>query len=500
MVESGDWVTPRLYGKPWFEKPVLYYWGAALSFKLFGVSEAAARVPSAVAALLATLAMAWLAWRVHGAEVARWLLLLLPASVGMIGFSHAAATDMAFAGMLTIAMVFGAVVVGLVPRKRGAYLDGSNLLAIVGLGFFLGLAVLAKGPAAIILSGGAVFFWAVCTKRWRDGFRCVHPMAIASFCATALPWYVLCARRNPDFFRIFIVEHNFKRYLTPEFQHVQPFWFYLPVVLASVFPWTLFLVAGVCRLAARLRSGNVLDPTLIFACCWGIFPLVFFSLSRSKLPGYILPAAPPLGLLMAKMVSSDDRKTRGLTAGVIVASAVVCIGTVILVSRFSDTLLNRLAGLSPLLTFLFADLALVFALWGGSFLFAMAPRAARALQLCGFGCFLIVLPLIVRNDVLEGFGISGMSARDVARSARFYGATFENLRLADVRRSAHYQLNFYFHADLKDWDGVAAQGNFILGDRISCDKLRVDLECKDLWEMIDRSGNWALLKLSAPLQ
>src|SRR5438445_11068342 len=113
MAETGDWVTPRLYGKPWFEKPVLFYWGAALSFKLFGVSEAAARLPSAVSALLATLALAWFALRLYGAETARWLLLLLPTTVGMIGFSHAAATDMPFSAMLTISMVCAAVVLGL---------------------------------------------------------------------------------------------------------------------------------------------------------------------------------------------------------------------------------------------------------------------------------------------------------------------------------------------------------------------------------------------------
>src|SRR5215467_11551716 len=92
MAETGDWVTPRLYGKPWFEKPILYYWMAAAAFRLFGVGEAAARFPSAASALLATLALAWLAGRLYGAETARWLLLLLPTTVGMIGFSHAAST------------------------------------------------------------------------------------------------------------------------------------------------------------------------------------------------------------------------------------------------------------------------------------------------------------------------------------------------------------------------------------------------------------------------
>src|SRR5436853_2393321 len=179
MAETGDWVTPRLYAKPWFEKPPLYYWGAALCFRLFGVSEAAARLPSAISALLATLAIAWLAWRVYRAETARWVLLLLPTTVGMIGFSHAAATDMPFTGMLTVAMVCAAVL-GLTDanendgraqsRAAGTPLPGSRphvWAPLLLFGFFLGLAVLAKGPAGVILCGGAIFFWALFTKLWR---------------------------------------------------------------------------------------------------------------------------------------------------------------------------------------------------------------------------------------------------------------------------------------------------------------------------------------------
>src|SRR6266446_6392480 len=253
MTETGDWVTPRLYGKPWFEKPPLLYWGAALCFKLFGVSEAAARLPSAISALLATLAMAWLAWRTYGGETARWLLLLLPTTVGMIGFSHAAATDMPFSAMLTIAMVCAAVVLGLARNEHTPILPRTPWLPLLLFAFFLGLAVLAKGPAAIILSGGTIFFWALFTKRWRDALRLLHPIALASFCLTALPWYILCARRNPDFFPIFVVQHNFKRYLTPEFQHIQPFWYYVPVLLLALLPWTWMLasVANDFRRSAR---------------------------------------------------------------------------------------------------------------------------------------------------------------------------------------------------------------------------------------------------------
>jgi 4-amino-4-deoxy-L-arabinose transferase-like glycosyltransferase len=319
MQETGDWITPRLYGMPWFEKPPLYYWGAALSFKFFGASETTARLPSAISALLATLALAWLSLRLYGAETGRWLLLLLPTTVGMIGFSHAAATDMPFAAMLTIAMVFAAQLLNLVPpvtvQPQGDRISTSSLRSLTSLtsstsfnsfffGSFLGLAALAKGPAAIILSGGAVLLWAVFTNRWRDAFRCLHPVAIATFCLTALPWYILCARRNPDFFRIFVIEHNFSRFLTPQFQHIQPFWFYFPILLIAVLPWTLSLLwSAFYGITHRLRTSQV-SPITILLLSWSGFCLLFFTISKSKLPGYILPAVPAIGLLLARSVTS----------------------------------------------------------------------------------------------------------------------------------------------------------------------------------------------------
>src|SRR4029077_14693959 len=241
----------------------------------------------------------------------RWLLLLLPTSVGMIGFSHAAATDMPFSAMLTITMVCAAVMVGLVPDRssrdgaqHAAPLQGETgatrrWLALILFGFFLGLAVLAKGPAGIILCGGAVFFWALLTKRWRNALRLLHPAAIAAFCFSALPWYILCARRNPDFFRIFIIEHNFKRYLTPEFQHIQPFWFYGPIIFLSIFPWSFIAMLGLVDLLRRNLPAK--RSTFWFLLSWPAFTVLFFTISQSKLPGYVLPAVPPLVLLTTEL-------------------------------------------------------------------------------------------------------------------------------------------------------------------------------------------------------
>ena len=306
MAESGDWVTPRLYGKPWFEKPVLYYWGAAASFKLFGVSETAARLPSAICALLATLSMAWLAWKLYGAETARWLLVLLPTTVAMIGFSHAAATDMPFAGMLTVAMVFAAVIVGLTRDDDTPILPQTPWFALL-FGCFLGLAVLAKGPAAMILSGSAVLLWAAFTHRWRDAFRCMHPTAIVAFCVTALPWYFLCARRNPEFFRVFIIEHNFKRFLTPEFQHVQPFWFYVPVVLIAFLPWTPSLLPFSFFGCLRLSRGQHSAPLHTLPALLGhLLPGVLYDL-QVETAGLHSPRSPCDRAADGKIIRSDVR-------------------------------------------------------------------------------------------------------------------------------------------------------------------------------------------------
>ncbi len=437
MVETGDWVTPRLYGKPWFEKPPLYYWGAALSFKLFGVSEAAARLPSALSALLATLALAWLAWRIYGSETARWLLLLLPTTVGMIGFSHAASTDMPFSGMLTVAMVCAAVVLGLVSppdsgvntvipseepvavagSQRGIFLPptGDTIrprstpwFALILFGIFLGAAVLAKGPAAIILCGGAVFLWALFTKRWRDAFRLLHPAAIAAFCLTALPWYILCcgavffwalftkrwrdafrllhpaalaafcltafpwyilcARRNPDFFRVFIIEHNFKRFLTPEFQHIQPVWYYLPILFVGLFPWIGMTLSAVVN-TLRQKLEMTLNSVAVFVLAFSAFPIIFFSISKSKLPGYVLPAIPALALLTAHALAIALRMKKvpvpagfavlGLTPVAVMAA--IGLSTYFL---WKSQALHLFGVATPLLALFATTMALVFAFNG----------------------------------------------------------------------------------------------------------------------------------------
>jgi 4-amino-4-deoxy-L-arabinose transferase-like glycosyltransferase len=498
MVETGDWVTPRLYGKPWFEKPPLYYWGAALCFKLFGVSEAAARLPSAISALLATLALAWLALRLYGAETARWLLLLLPTTVGMIGFSHAAATDMPFSGMFTVAMVAAAVVLGLTRNENTPIIPRTPWFALVLFGFFLGATVLAKGPAAIILCGGAVFFWALFNKRWRDAFRLLHPAAIAAFCLTALPWYILCARRNPDFFRVFLIEHNFKRYLTPEFQHIQPFWFYTPVVVIAVIPWiALFLpLARDARLswkANRLRT----SPKLFFLC-WAAFTVLFFSVSKSKLPGYVLPAVPPVVLLLAdacrhlKEKPAQVKQWTGIIFGLTVLG--ICYGVFRIGawngSKHEPNADIYYTGFDLLPFFIF--------LFGGIFTLAFGAtrRTFRAFRM-GVVTIIVGLLAFFNSAILS---LNDLSARRFAKPPGGGSREYHSNEVAcyELRRSYHYTLSFYFHRELPQWYSGDRQSRWVFTDfGNAADAKREGLECQVprfivVWEPIVVCENPAL--------
>ena len=479
MAETGDWVTPRLYGQPWFEKPPLYYWGAAASFKVFGVSEAAARSPSAISALLATLALAWLALRMYGAETARWLLLLLPTTVGMIGFSHAAATDMPFSGMLTIAMVCAAVVLRLVPSAEGrASLiptsSSTPWTALILCGFFLGLAVLAKGPAGIILCGGAVFFWAIFTKRWRDAFRLLHPAAIAAFCITALPWYILCARRNPDFFRVFIIEHNFKRYLTPEFQHIQPFWFYVPVLLAALFPWTVLFSWAAFPASFELRRRRRLGHFNWLLFCWAAFTLLFFTISKSKLPGYVLPAVAPIALLTVRFsvlnfsVATFSRRWPFAASGLTLA----LVG--ILVGHFSNSFpfvtdLRPPAGPAE-----FGAIAFLGGIVAAALALYRRPRAC----LTAAALTIVCLMTLGTGDLWQLD--EGVSARPMVVAALEHMTSEEAARATvfKLRRAYRYQVDFYLHRETEEWSPEMKEHSVIFTDhKNSAELVRLGAWC-----------------------
>jgi 4-amino-4-deoxy-L-arabinose transferase-like glycosyltransferase len=447
MSETHDWVTPRLWGTPWFEKPVLYYWAAGAAMRIFGVSEFAARLPSALAALLAVLAIAWTALRSYGVSAAWYSLLMLPTSVAMIGFSRAAGPDMLFAGLLAATM---AVASEMLEKSR------PGTILRIAFGFFLGAAVLAKGPAAVILAGGGTLLWAVLSHQWRAPFRFLHPLIIIVFCATALPWYALCALRNPDFLHVFIWQHNFQRYLTPVFEHRQPFWFFGPILLAAILPWILLLIPALARVAHRMKTRTAAGSPSAFFACWSIFPIVFFSLSQSKLPGYILPAIPPLLLLLARWVSiSIDGKSQ--------AALRVLGWTGVLFLPLAVPLFLQIAGrgmdVFPREYFLLGVVVFVLGLLTVIFTLKKRPREA----------FVFIVVLIACSVEIANFKVlpdldATISSRPLARELLKVNPAGDDVGTYDIPRAWRYGLDFYLNRDLPEWTPASNSTNWVAGN------------------------------------
>lgn len=295
MLERHDWITPVLGGQPWLEKPPLYYWQAMLAYLLFGVSDWAARVPSAFDATFMVVVIYFFLRRFRrGIELDAAL--ITASCAGVIGYARAASMDMALASAFTIAML-----------AWWAWRETRKRTYLVLFFAFLALGMLAKGPVAPFLGAVVMLFYAAVTRELRYAVKTLWLPGILIFCVIALPWYVAVQVRNPQFFREFILEHNLARFSTNLYHHIQPFWYYVPVVLLALIPWTVFVAVAFVqsirtwwdeRKSVAVGEADLDFHFRIFACCWLIAPILFFSLSQSKLPGYILPAISAGALLL----------------------------------------------------------------------------------------------------------------------------------------------------------------------------------------------------------
>jgi 4-amino-4-deoxy-L-arabinose transferase-like glycosyltransferase len=321
MLERNDWVTPTLGHQPWLEKPALLYWEEMIAFRLLGVSDWAARLPSAFSAFLMIVAIYLFLRRFRpGAELDGAL--MTASCVAVIGFARAAATDMPLTANLTIALL-----------AWYAWYESQERRWLVAVFAFLGLATLAKGPVALAFFALIVVAFAAVRRDWRLIARTLRLPGIAAYCAVTLPWFVAVQLRNPEFFRIFILEHNLARFGTNLYRHQQPFWYFLPVALIGLLPWTIFTIAAAAETirgwkaeGRKMFDGE--DGLDVFLLLWLALPIVFFSFSQSKLPGYIVPALPAAPILVASFVrrrmSSNQTVGRGaallhaLFAGILV--------------------------------------------------------------------------------------------------------------------------------------------------------------------------------------
>jgi 4-amino-4-deoxy-L-arabinose transferase-like glycosyltransferase len=295
MHRSRDFVTPTLQGRPWLEKPALYYWLAAAAMDVRGETETAARLPSALAALLMAGATAVFGARVYGARAGLWAALVCGTGVLAFAYGRAASMDMLLAATVTAATAL----VGL------RLLDIAGRLAVPAAGALCGLAVLAKGPLGLLLPGLAVLGWLAATRDRHAARRLLSPMAALLFLAVAGPWYLLVYRaQGQAFVDVFLLDHNVRRFTSTIHRHPGPPWYYVPVLLGGLFPWTGLLVPALAQVRARR------DRADLFVLSWLVLPLLFFSAAGSKLPGYILPCLPPLALWMGRAAERMARAER----------------------------------------------------------------------------------------------------------------------------------------------------------------------------------------------
>ena len=319
--EAGT-ITPILYGHPWLEKPALYYWRTMSFYKEFGQSDWVARLPSATGAF-ALVFLTFLHMRRFRPGGHLDAALITASAAAIIAFARGASTDMQLAAPFCIGML-----------GWYAWYETGKKFWLFDLYFFGGLATLAKGPIAIVLSLSIIVLFVGLRREWQVLRRMVWLPGIALFLLIVLPWFIAVQLRNPTFYKFFLFEQNLQRFATDRYQHHQNPFFYVIVLLLALMPWTVLAARALwdsveiaiaewrvrrrpARYLGHARAGDAFPEFLVL---WALFPVLFFSFSGSKLPGYILPAVPPITILTGDYLARVRRT--GLSTALLVAHGI----------------------------------------------------------------------------------------------------------------------------------------------------------------------------------
>jgi 4-amino-4-deoxy-L-arabinose transferase-like glycosyltransferase len=413
MLASGDWGHTTLHGADRFDKPILIYWFQAASMAVFGVNEFAARLPSAVAALMWCLA-AWRfaqGWLAPAAE--RTAVAIVATSLGVMLIGRAATAD----ALLNALMCWGCL-------DLWRHLESREKAPLRRAFFWMGLGLLTKGPVACLVPGMAVVLYLVSSGQWRRLREVLgDPVAWAIVLLTAVPWYAYALHRHGmAFVDGFILQHNVNRFMQAKEGHGGSPLYTLLVAPLLLLPWTPLLVSVGARLGSAWRI-----PASRFLLCWSGFALLFFSLSNTKLPHYLLYGLTPLMLLCGQALSEPRSRKAGLALGLALAASQLLLFGLLswsqqvagwLAQRTADplyhTLLSSAApGPAWWLLALFGVLWLLVWCWPKAGVAAVADRAVVGALLGAFWVVMAVLPWWA--EALQS------PVRDLAHQARTTG-------------------------------------------------------------------------------
>jgi 4-amino-4-deoxy-L-arabinose transferase-like glycosyltransferase len=337
MFERGDLITPTLGGFNWFEKPALLYWLEIASYSLFGVGEFAARFGSALFGL-GTIVSLWILGRhVDGEGFGKWLALIGASTVGLIAFAHGASFDIILTFPITAAMVSFFV-----------YDKTGKTRSLIAFYFFIGLALLAKGLVGIVFPFAIVAFYHLLLLK-APGKTLIVSLLWGTIFAVAIAgtWYLpMYLRHGYEFIDQFFIQHHFQRFTSNKYLHPQPFYFFFWVLPLMTIPWLPFFIAALWKVGKQVltRGGDRTSVEFrlrVFAVAWIAVPLVFFSFSGSKLPGYILPALPAAIVLAATFIYEFIRRSAlrryAIAATAAVTLVIVTVGAVTIAPRFAES-------------------------------------------------------------------------------------------------------------------------------------------------------------------
>jgi 4-amino-4-deoxy-L-arabinose transferase-like glycosyltransferase len=482
MLFRHDYITPVLWGHPWLEKPALYYWRAMFAFLEFGVHDWSARLPSASFAFI-LVALIYLHLRRFRPGSQLDAALITASCAGIVGFARGASTDMQLAAPFCIGML-----------GWYAWYETDKKFWLFDLYFFVGVATLAKGPVAPVMAGCIIFSFAALRREWSLLRRTIWIPGVLLYFAMVLPWYIAVQRRNPDFLRIFFLEHNLERFATNRYMHEQPLWYYLPILLLALMPWSVIALRAlveavqqsIAEWRARLAKHHYIghsrwgDAFPEFLVLWTLFPIIIFSLSRSKLPGYILPSIPPLTILTGDYINRIRHK--GLDGWLLLLHAALSAVTIILVLLLPWHI-SHPGGRPPLSILLPAVssglaaallIAVVVARFGVKRLrvATMIPLVIMLLFIFGIGPF-FGLPAFSSTKKNIRLLDAAYSARPLAAIISQIAKPKEGVAVYRVRRDVEYGLSFYRNHQVENYeqDGIPAGEHILITREIYAGQL-----------------------------
>jgi 4-amino-4-deoxy-L-arabinose transferase-like glycosyltransferase len=326
MLASGDWITTRLNGIKYFEKPPLQTWMNALSFALFGLGDWQARLWTGLCGLGGVLLTGYAGSKVFGQRVGFYAALVLGSSFYWVACGQIDSLDMGLSGMMTISLC------GLLIAQRddATPLERRNWMLACWAG--MALAVLAKGLIGVVLPGAVLVLYTLITRDWKLWSRLHLAKGLLLFFAIATPWFVLVAMRNPEQPHFFFIHEHWERFFLKTHHREGAWYYFFAMLIPGIVPW-LGVLAQSLILGARREAGQF-RPRLM-ALIWAVFIFAFFSKSSSKLPGYILPIFPALALLVGYYLDVGSRRSRMLNAALMSMIGIALLATVPFMTKFS---------------------------------------------------------------------------------------------------------------------------------------------------------------------